>query len=84
MPTCPNCGSVNVDYEDTPPSAHSVGIIIYHCRDCGLTEKEETGNEYVIGDTIKQTSFQQRIDTHYRLDDMLRNRWKNQRERKID
>jgi hypothetical protein len=79
MPTCPGCKSVNVDYEDTPPNRFSVGIIIYHCRDCGLTEKEETGKEYVIKDKIGQSNFQQRVDTHYRLDDILRKKWGNPR-----
>jgi ribosomal protein L37AE/L43A len=79
MPTCPSCKSVNVDYEDTPPNRQCVGIIIYHCRDCGLTEKEETGKAYTIKEKIGQSTFQQRIDTHYRVDDLLRKKWNNPR-----
>lgn len=80
MPICPLCKSVNVDYENTPPNRNSVGIIIYHCRDCGNTEKEETGKEYIIGDKVGQSGFTQQINTHYRIDDFLRKKWKNDRE----
>ena len=83
MATCPKCRSVNVDYENTPPNRHSVGIIIYHCRECGETEKRETGNEMVIGGSIDSSSFQQKIDAHYRIDDTLRERWNNVREAKV-
>ena len=44
-----------------------------------MTEKEETGKEYVIKDKIGQSNFKQRIDTHYRLDDILRKKWGNPR-----
>lgn len=80
VPICPMCQSVNVDYEDTPPNRSSVGIIIYHCRDCGFTQKEETGKEFVIKDKLTVSSFKQRIDTHYRMDDLLRKKWTNPRE----
>ncbi|MHA1684306.1 MAG: hypothetical protein ACTSUE_25440 [Promethearchaeota archaeon] len=79
MATCPKCGSVNTDYENSPPNRHSVGVIIYHCRDCGLTEKRETGKEYVLGDSVGKPDFQARIDAHYRVDDLLREKWKNPR-----
>jgi len=80
VPICPTCQSVNVDYEDTPPNRYSVGIIIYHCRDCGFTEKEVTGKEFIINDKVTGSSFKQRIDTHYRIDDLLREKWTNPRD----
>ncbi|MBD3185760.1 hypothetical protein GF325_02935 [Candidatus Bathyarchaeota archaeon] len=79
MPTCPRCNSVNTDFESFPPNRHSGGIIIYHCRLCGYTDKRETGKELVVGPTrVGRPAFKDRIDTHYRLDIMLRERWRNQ------
>jgi hypothetical protein len=68
-----------VDYEDSPPNRFSEGVIIYHCRDCGFTQKEVTGREMVIGDKISHPSFKQKIDAHYRVDDKLREEWNNPR-----
>ncbi|MHA1794017.1 MAG: hypothetical protein ACTSVI_15350 [Promethearchaeota archaeon] len=55
-------------------------MIIYHCRDCGYTEKRVTGKEYSFKQGIEKTTFQQQIDLHYRIDDLLREKWKNFRD----
>ncbi|MHA1890892.1 MAG: hypothetical protein ACTSYS_07870 [Promethearchaeota archaeon] len=55
-------------------------MIIYHCRDCGYTEKRVTGKEYSFKQGVKKTTFQQQIDLHYRIDDLLREKWKILRE----